>query len=51
LDSTGVFFITRAKSNLDWRILKEWAIPHKDRTEVLGYYDVEIGSAAAKLSG
>lgn len=51
LDSSGVFFITRAKTNLDWRIIHEREIPHRNRDCVLGDYEVEIGSRAAKASG
>jgi hypothetical protein len=51
LDSTGVFFITRAKNNLDYRIVKEHPIRPKDREEVLGDYNVEVGSPRAKQVG
>jgi len=51
LDSSGVFFITRAKTNLDWRIVRQREIPHKARGSVKGDYDVEIGSSAAKAAG
>lgn len=48
LDSSGVFFITRAKNNLDYRILKSHDIRHQDKEAILGDYTVEIGSNAAK---
>ncbi len=51
LDSTGVFFITRAKNNPDYRILKEHDIPYKNRKEVLGDYTVELRSTRAKEAG
>ena len=51
LDSTGVFFITRAKNNLDYRIVKEHPIRPKDQGEVLGDYTVEVGSPRAKQAG
>lgn len=51
LDSTGVFFITRAKNNLDYHIVKEHPIRPKDQGEVLGDYTVEVGSSRAKQAG
>ena len=51
LDSTGVFFIITAKNNLDYRIVKEHPIRPKDHGEVLGDYNVEVGSPRAKQVG
>ncbi len=48
LDSTGVFFVTRAKDNLDERIVKSREIRPQDRGVILGDHTVEIGSVAAK---
>lgn len=51
MDSSGVFFNTRAKTNLDWRFVREREIPHKVRGSVKGDYDVKVGSGAAKAAG
>ena len=51
LDSTGVFFITRAKNNLDYRIAKEHPIRPKDQGEVLGDYTVKLLSPRARKAG
>lgn len=51
LDSSGVFFITRTKSNLDYRIAEEREIRHKDREVVLGDYMVDIHNNEARKAG
>ena len=51
LDSTGVFFVTRAKSNLDYRILQEHQVPHKYRESVKGDYTIQLLSDQGKRSG
>lgn len=48
LDSSGVFFITRAKDNLDYRVIKSHSIPYKDQGVILADYSVYIASQAAK---
>ncbi len=51
LDSSKVFFITRAKSNLDYRIAEEREIHHKDKDTVLGDYVVDIHNPKARKAG
>lgn len=51
LDSSGVFFITRTKANLDYRIVKEREIRHIDKEVVLGDYVVDIHNTKARKAG
>ena len=51
LDSSRVFFITRTKSNLDYRIAEEREIRHKDKEIVLGDYVVDIHNHEARKAG
>lgn len=51
LDSRGIFFITRTKTNLDYRIRAENAIPHPMRHCIKGDYMVDIQSPAARRAG
>jgi len=48
LDSKGIFFITRAKDNLDYRIQRQFNIPNKDKRIILSDTEVVIGSTTAK---
>lgn len=51
LDSSKVFFITRTKSNLDYRIAEEREIRHKDKEVVLGDYVADIHNPKAREAG
>ena len=51
LDSSRVFFITRTKSNLDYRIVKERDIRYIDKDVVLGDYVVSIHNPKARKAG
>ena len=51
LDSSGVFFITRTKANLDYRIVKEREIRYKDKEVVMGDYVVDIHNTKARKAG
>lgn len=51
LDSSRVFFITRTKSNLDYRIVKEREIRYKDKDVVLGDYVINIQNPKARKAG
>ena len=51
LDSTGVFFVTRAKSNLDYRIVQEHQVPYKYRESIKGDYTIQLLSDQGKRSG
>lgn len=51
LDSSGVFFITRTKVNLDYRIYKENEIRHKDKDVVRGDYIVDIHNYESRKAG
>lgn len=51
LDSSRVFFITRSKSNLDYRIVKESDIRYTDKDVVLGDYVVSIHNPKARKTG
>jgi hypothetical protein len=48
LDSSGVFFISRAKENLDWHIVQTRKIPFKEQGDILFDYEIQVGSRAAK---
>lgn len=51
LDSSRVFFITRTKSNLDYRIAEEREIRSMDKDAVLGDYVVDIHNPKARGAG
>jgi hypothetical protein len=51
LNSSRIFFVTRTKSNLDYRIAKEREIRHKDKAVVFGDYIVDIANPEAKKAG
>jgi hypothetical protein len=51
LDSSRIFFITRTKRNLDYRIVSENEIRHKDKGVILGDYVVTIGNRQAQKAG
>lgn len=51
LGESKVFFVTRIKSNLDYRIAQEREIRYKDKEAVLGDYMIDIHNPKAKKAG